>query len=48
MDEVVTGCVGFGLERWVIAFLSQFGAEPDNWPQSIKKKWENQDESIYK
>lgn len=48
VDEVVTGCVGFGLERWVIAFLSQFGAEPDNWPQSIKKKWENQDESIYK
>lgn len=48
VDEVVTGCVGFGLERWVIAFLSQFGAEPDNWPQSIKEKWENQDESIYK
>lgn len=48
MDEAVTGCVGFGLERWVIAFLSQFGAEPDNWPQSIKEKWENQDESIYK
>lgn len=48
VDEVVTGCVGFGLERWVIAFLSQFGVESDKWPQSIKEEWENQDESIYR
>ena len=48
VDEVVTGCVGFGLERWVIAFLSQFGAEPDNWPQVMKEKWGNENEQIYK
>ncbi len=48
VDEVVTGCVGFGLERWVIAFLSQFGAEPDSWPQFIKERWENQNEEICK
>ena len=23
--ETVTGCVGYGLERWVLAYLSQFG-----------------------
>jgi seryl-tRNA synthetase len=31
-EETVTGCVGFGLERWVLAFLSQFGTDVNNWP----------------
>lgn len=47
VDEAVTGCVGFGLERWVIAFLSQFGADSDNWPKPIKEKWDITNESIY-
>lgn len=35
-DEVltVTGCVGFGIERWVLAYLAQFGTDVNNW--SIK------------
>lgn len=32
----VTGCVGFGIERWVIAFLSQYGFDENNWPQAIR------------
>ena len=37
-DTTVSGCVGFGLERWVIAFLSQFGVKPGSWPAQLKKK----------
>lgn len=32
----ITGCVGFGIERWVIAFLCQYGNNIDNWPDEIK------------
>lgn len=34
-----TGCVGFGIERWVIAFLKQFGDCPNNWPSYVYDKW---------
>lgn len=34
-DETVTGCVGLGIERWVLAFLCQFGIEIDGWPEQI-------------
>lgn len=27
-----TGCVAFGLERWLSAFVHTFGPEPDGWP----------------
>lgn len=30
----ITGCVGFGIERWVLAYLAQFGTNVNNW--SIK------------
>lgn len=30
----VTGCIGFGIERWVLAYLAQFGTDANNW--SIK------------
>lgn len=33
--DTVTGCVGFGLERMVLAFLSQFGTETAKWPEEI-------------
>lgn len=36
----VTGCVGFGIERWVIAFLSQFGTDEKGWPEYIKKEYQ--------
>lgn len=35
-ENTVTGCVGFGLERWVLAFLSQYGDDVNGWPDSIR------------
>ncbi|KYH33958.1 amino acid--[acyl-carrier-protein] ligase [Clostridium tepidiprofundi DSM 19306] len=35
-EETVTGCVGFGIERWVIAFLSQYGECVERWPEDIR------------
>ncbi|MDI6693649.1 MAG: hypothetical protein QME21_01265 [Anaerolineales bacterium] len=32
-----TGCVAFGLERMALAFLSQFGLEPDSWPEEVRR-----------
>jgi seryl-tRNA synthetase len=32
-----TGCVAFGLERMVYAFLAQFGLEPEGWPEVVRK-----------
>jgi len=32
-----TGCVAFGLERMALAFLSQFGLEPDSWPKEVRR-----------
>jgi hypothetical protein len=29
---LASGCVAFGLERWIAAFLERFGAEPADWP----------------
>ncbi len=31
-----TGCVAFGLERVVFAFLAQHGYDPQGWPNSVK------------
>ena len=31
-----TGCVAFGWERWVIAFVNQHGADERNWPVSVR------------
>lgn len=36
-ENSVTGCVGFGVERWVIAFLSQYGENESNWPKDVKE-----------
>jgi len=40
-EGTVTGCVGYGLERWIIAFISQYGNEPDKWPNAVKEEYEN-------
>ena len=29
---IYSGCVAFGLERWLFAFLDRFGANHDDWP----------------
>ncbi|MDF2721787.1 MAG: hypothetical protein K0Q59_1462 [Paenibacillus sp.] len=34
-----TGCVGFGLERWVFAFLAQFGMQEEGWPASFREQY---------
>ena len=31
-QEIYSGCVAFGLERWVYAFLHHFGAHAADWP----------------
>jgi seryl-tRNA synthetase len=31
-QEAFSGCVAFGLERWMFAFLSQFGPSEAGWP----------------
>jgi seryl-tRNA synthetase len=32
-----SGCVAFGLERWVLAFLSQHGTDPRHWPDAARE-----------
>lgn len=39
--ETVTGCVGYGLERMVLAFLTQFGMDISNWPEDVRKSERN-------
>jgi seryl-tRNA synthetase len=31
-----SGCVAFGLERWVLAFLSQHGTDERSWPEPVR------------
>lgn len=37
--HATTGCVGFGLERWVFAFLAQFGLEERQWPKRFREQY---------
>ncbi len=32
-----TGCIAFGLERMAYAFLAQYGFDPQNWPEAVRK-----------
>lgn len=41
-EDTVTGCVGFGIERWVIAFLCQYGTIIDNWPERIRNQFKEE------
>lgn len=34
-ELIETACMGFGLERWMYAFLAQKGLEPRNWPKRV-------------
>jgi seryl-tRNA synthetase len=36
----VSGCVGWGCERWVYGLLSQFGFVPSEWPKGLRKDFE--------
>lgn len=33
-----TGCVGLGVERWVLACFSQHGLDPDRWPVGVRER----------
>ena len=33
-----TGCVGIGIERWVLACFSQHGLDPDRWPAGVRDR----------
>lgn len=37
--NAVTGCVGFGIERWVFAFLSQYGLDEAKWPAAFLEQY---------
>jgi len=37
--KVWTGCTGYGITRWVVGFLAQYGFNYDNWPKVIQKKY---------
>lgn len=33
-----TGCVGLGIERWVLAAFTQHGFDPSRWPDSVRSE----------
>lgn len=35
-EPVWTGCVGIGVDRWVLACFSQHGFEPARWPDALR------------
>ncbi|MBY9080767.1 hypothetical protein KIH86_13490 [Paenibacillus sp. HN-1] len=35
IDQPVTGCIGFGLERWVLCFMAQHGTDPGQWKEIL-------------
>ena len=35
-DKAFTGCVGIGIERWVLAAFSQHGFDPKRWPEEVR------------
>jgi seryl-tRNA synthetase len=37
--SAVTGCVGFGIERWAFAFLAQYGLDEAAWPQTFREQY---------
>lgn len=41
--DTVTGCIGFGLERFVLAFLSQYGENAKDWPAQVRKEYKPRD-----
>lgn len=37
-EPAQTGCVGLGIERWVLAAFTQHGFEAKRWPENIRKR----------
>lgn len=38
-SNIFTGCIGFGLERFMFAFLCQYGIDETKWPVIIKENY---------
>jgi len=38
--EVWTGCNGYGLTRYLVAFLVRHGFEPEKWPKEVRERYE--------
>lgn len=36
-ENPVSGCIGFGIERWIMAFLVQYGTNVERWPGEIQQ-----------
>jgi seryl-tRNA synthetase len=39
-DPIHTGCLGFGLERLALAFLTQYGLDPAAWPAAVRQMFQ--------
>jgi seryl-tRNA synthetase len=37
-EPAQTGCVGLGIERWVLAAFTQHGFEPMRWPEAVRNR----------
>jgi seryl-tRNA synthetase len=35
-ERAASGCIGLGIERWVLAAFSQHGFEPERWPAAVR------------
>ena len=36
-----TGCIAWGLERWVYAIFSQFGFNVEEWPAKLREEFQS-------
>lgn len=45
-EPLWSGCSGVGLERWASAFISQYGLNPEKWPEKFKKYFGNMPKGI--
>ncbi len=37
-EAAQTGCVGLGIERWVLAAFTQHGFDPARWPEAVRRE----------
>jgi seryl-tRNA synthetase len=37
-ETAASGCVGLGIERWVLAGFSQHGFDPERWPADVRRE----------
>jgi len=37
-EPVQTGCVGLGIERWLLAAFTQHGFAPGRWPEAVRRQ----------